>query len=141
LALRFERDRSFGIEFGRRKAGSLQLKGQRHRETSGVGRSNQLFRIGTLLILEAGFERVRSAGQNPGVGRKIDIPGPTRAAPNLFCFAYHVRLLFTGASSAAQNLATSTTAWAKACGASWGRLCPIPPVMVRCSYLPENFFA
>ena len=24
-------------------------------------------------------------------------------------------------------------------GASWGRLWPMPPVMVRCSYLPENF--
>jgi hypothetical protein len=40
-----------------------------------------------------------------------------------------------------QNLATSTTAWAKACGASCGRLCPMPPAMFRCSYLPENFFA
>ena len=37
-----------------------------------------------------------------------------------------------------QNAATSATAWAKACGASWGRLCPMPPSIVRCSYLPEN---
>ncbi len=26
-------------------------------------------------------------------------------------------------------------------GVSCGRLCPIPPASVRCSYLPENFFA
>ena len=36
---------------------------------------------------------------------------------------------------------TSRTASTKACGASWGRLCPIPPVMVRWAYLPENFAA
>ena len=30
------------------------------------------------------------------------------------------------------------SAWAAACGASWSRLCPTPPVMSRCSYLPEN---
>jgi hypothetical protein len=29
---------------------------------------------------------------------------------------------------------TSTTALAKACGASCGRLCPMPPLMVRCEY-------
>src|SRR6266478_3185655 len=40
-----------------------------------------------------------------------------------------------------QLSATSTTAWAKASGASWGRLCPMPPSMVRCVYLPENFLA
>ncbi len=34
---------------------------------------------------------------------------------------------------------TSTTASAKACGASWGRLCPMPPSTVRCEYLPGNF--
>src|SRR5262249_33506067 len=39
------------------------------------------------------------------------------------------------------GLAISTIAWAKASGASCGRLCPMPPVMVRCSYLPENFLA
>src|SRR2546421_4615164 len=36
---------------------------------------------------------------------------------------------------------TSMTAWAKASGASWRRLCPIPPSIVRCEYLPENFLA
>src|SRR5713226_6332555 len=46
----------------------------------------------------------------------------------------------SGLSAAVDQLsATSTTAWAKACGASWGRLCPMPPSMVRCAYLPENF--
>jgi hypothetical protein len=37
-----------------------------------------------------------------------------------------------------QYALTSTTAWAKACGASCGRLCPMPPVISRCEYLPEN---
>src|SRR5438876_10449674 len=32
---------------------------------------------------------------------------------------------------------TSTTAMAKARGASCGRLCPTPPLMSRCAYLPE----
>ena len=41
----------------------------------------------------------------------------------------------------AQVSATSMTASAKACGASCGRLCPMPPVMSRCAYLPENFLA
>ena len=40
-----------------------------------------------------------------------------------------------------QSLATSTIAWANACGASCGRLCPMPPVMVRCSYVPVNLLA
>ena len=44
-------------------------------------------------------------------------------------------------ANADQILATSTTASAKACGASWGRLCPMPPLMSRCAYLPENFLA
>src|SRR3982750_2076288 len=35
----------------------------------------------------------------------------------------------------------SITAWANACGASWGRLWPMPPATLRCVYLPENFFA
>ena len=36
------------------------------------------------------------------------------------------------------NASTSTTAWARACGASWGRLCPTPPSISLCSYRPEN---
>ena len=37
-----------------------------------------------------------------------------------------------------QKPSTSMTALAKASGASCGRLCPMPPVMVRCAYLPAN---
>src|SRR5438552_899359 len=37
------------------------------------------------------------------------------------------------------NPSTSMSAWAKACGASCGRLCPMPPVVRRCSYFPANF--
>src|SRR5262249_27103554 len=40
-----------------------------------------------------------------------------------------------------QYLSTSITAWANACGASWGRLCPMPPVTSRCAYRPENLLA
>jgi len=36
---------------------------------------------------------------------------------------------------------TSMTAPANASGASYGRLCPTPPVIVRCAYLPANFLA
>ena len=43
--------------------------------------------------------------------------------------------------SANQQPSTSTTALAKACGASCGRLCPTPPVISRCAYLPTNFAA
>ena len=46
------------------------------------------------------------------------------------------------ALSAAQlSAVTSTTASAKACGASCGRLWPMPPLMFRCEYLPENILA
>src|SRR5262245_9635587 len=41
----------------------------------------------------------------------------------------------------AAKRAASTIAWANALGASWGRLCPTPPVRLRCAYLPENLFA
>src|SRR5207247_8591835 len=37
--------------------------------------------------------------------------------------------------------ARSITAAANASGASWGRLCPMPPSIVRCEYGPENFAA
>src|SRR5262249_21185210 len=49
---------------------------------------------------------------------------------------------FSGCSTCAGagQVATSTTAWAKSCGASWGRLCPMPPLMVRCAYLPTNLW-
>ena len=49
------------------------------------------------------------------------------------------RNLSHGASD--QNRSTSMIAWAKACGASCGRLCPMPPLIVLCSYLPENLLA
>src|SRR4051794_32760323 len=37
------------------------------------------------------------------------------------------------------DVSTSITASANACGASWGRLWPTPPVMTRCAYVPVNF--
>src|SRR5688572_16848469 len=64
------------------------------------------------------------------------------ARPFLFELG-HDAFLQVGAWSVVDQLsmATSMTASAKSCGASCGRLCPMPPVMVRCAYLPENFFA
>ena len=44
-------------------------------------------------------------------------------------------------ANADQWPATSRTASANAFGASCGRLCPMPPVMSRCEYFPENFLA
>jgi hypothetical protein len=40
-----------------------------------------------------------------------------------------------------ENPSTSVMASTNRSGASWGRLCPMPPEMVRCLYLPENFVA
>src|ERR1700730_10957400 len=53
-----------------------------------------------------------------------------------------LRILREGALGDSDQLSTTLmTASAKACGASWGRLCPTPPLMFRCEYLPENFLA
>jgi hypothetical protein len=45
-------------------------------------------------------------------------------------------VIFTG-----QSQSTSMIASAKACGASCGRLCPMPPSTTRCWYLPVNLLA
>jgi hypothetical protein len=45
------------------------------------------------------------------------------------------------ATASHENPSTSITASTNGAGASWGRLCPTPPVMVRWTYLPENFMA
>ncbi len=39
------------------------------------------------------------------------------------------------------RLSTSSIAWTKSSGASCGRLWPMPPVSVRCAYLPVNRMA
>ena len=39
------------------------------------------------------------------------------------------------------KLSASSIAAAKSCGASCGRLWPMPPVSVRCRYLPVNHAA
>jgi hypothetical protein len=58
----------------------------------------------------------------------------------LVCHGFHSCTLSSKSTAfAVQSLSTSTTAWAKACGASCGRLCPMPPVTIRLSYLPVNF--
>src|SRR4051794_9822349 len=64
LALFLQGDSSLGGEFGRGEAGTLELKGQRHRETAGVSRGDQLLRVGSRLALKAGLERVGRVGQD-----------------------------------------------------------------------------
>jgi len=54
-----QRDGRFRTELGRREPGGLKLKRQRHCEASSMGGRNQLFGIGTVLVLESSFERVR----------------------------------------------------------------------------------
>src|SRR5215470_6986753 len=83
-----------------------------------------------------------------GLGRVHDLSGAGRGAFSgglaHGALLIPVRCLFAPQRARMQIVqlaATSTTAWAKACGASCGRLWAMPPVMSRCSYLPENFLA
>src|SRR5439155_26717953 len=73
-----------------RKARARQPKRQCHSEAAGMGRGDQLFRIGALLILEAGFERIRGVGEHAGIGRQMTVARPPGAAPNCFRLADHV---------------------------------------------------
>ena len=56
LTLWLKSDSGLCAELSGRITSPLQLKSQRHGEASGVRGSDQLFRIGALLVLEAGFE-------------------------------------------------------------------------------------
>src|SRR5262249_38546635 len=66
------------------------LKRQRHGEAAGVGRGDQLFRIGALLILETGFEGIRGVGEHAGIGGQMTVAGASGAAPNRSRLADHV---------------------------------------------------
>lgn len=58
--------------------------------------------------------------------------------PDCSGLAFMMNLSCRNVAVAHQRASASTTACAKACGASWGKLCPMPPVMTRCEYLPVN---
>ena len=76
------------------KPAALQAKGERHGEAPGVRCGNQLLGIGALLVLKAGLEGIRRAGEHSGVGGKIAAAIAARAAPNRFRLADHEGLLF-----------------------------------------------
>ena len=52
-------DRGLGCQLSRGEAASLQPKGERHGEAPSVGRGDELFGVGTLLVFEPGPERIR----------------------------------------------------------------------------------
>src|SRR6266853_1195310 len=92
LLVLFEGDGGLGIELRRRVPRALQSKGQRHREAPCVRRGDQLFGVGSLLVLESGPERVRRVCKHARVGRKVAVSGTTAAAPDSPCFANHGKL-------------------------------------------------
>src|SRR5262249_43338171 len=93
FTLLLESHGGLGAELSRGKSRSLQAKRKRHCETPGVCCGNELLRIGTLLVLEAGLERIGRAGKHPGIGGKIAATVAARAAPNRFSLADHGSLL------------------------------------------------
>src|SRR5262249_57038879 len=92
-------------------------------------------------------QRSQPAGEkpreNPGARHERLAAERLRSVPPIFTqiVAQIGQMSLDHWNSQGPALAISTIAWAKACGASCGRLCPMPPVMIRCSYLAENFFA
>ena len=54
-----------------------------------MGRSDQLFGISALFVLESGPERIRGLCEDAGIGGKIAVAGATSAAPNRFRLADH----------------------------------------------------
>lgn len=78
--------------------------------------------------LVIGMDVVREAVQEhdrPPLGIAVLLVGDIQRSG--FDVADHARLL-----------ATSSTAWANASGASWGTLCPMP-LKILCACLPVNF--
>ena len=73
---------------------------------------------------------------------------PIIIAKTILCFITRVLAFKKNSTSPWSGLAvghlakpsTSKMASANSRGASWGKLCPIPPLITRCAYLPENFF-
>src|SRR2546429_9036576 len=70
-------------------AGVAELRGERHRETAGVRRGEELFRIGADPILKPRAERVLRLLQHPTIRRNRALPIFQTALPNRGCFALH----------------------------------------------------
>src|SRR5262249_46948084 len=90
-SVRIEADGRLRAELARCVSGRLQRERQRHGEATGVGGGDQLLRVGTPLVLEAGLERVGSLGQYTGVRGEVSTAGAAGTAPNGFCSADHER--------------------------------------------------
>src|SRR5690242_16362324 len=89
LAFLLERHSGFCGQLRRRVPGCLQAERQRHGETSGMRGSDEFFRVGAVLVLEARTEGIRSFGEHAGIGGEIALSIAACAAPNGFCFADH----------------------------------------------------
>src|SRR5690242_19680325 len=55
-----------------------------------MGRGDQLFRIGALLILEPSFERIQGIGEHAGIGGQMTVARASGAKPDRFRLADHV---------------------------------------------------
>ena len=86
------RDCGLGGELSRGIAAGLQPERERHGEATGVRRGDELFGVGTLLVLEACLEGIRRLCEHTGIGGKIAAAGATGPAPNRFRLADHVSL-------------------------------------------------
>jgi hypothetical protein len=58
-----------------------------------MGRGDELFWVGTLLVFEPRPERIGSFGEHTGIGGNIAATGTTGAAPNRFCLPHHLIIL------------------------------------------------
>src|SRR6266403_5070110 len=76
-------------ELACRQAGVAELRGERHRETAGVRRGEELFRIGADPILKPRAERVLRLLQHTTIRRNRALPIFQTALPNRGCFALH----------------------------------------------------
>src|SRR5918992_5247165 len=52
---------------------------------------DQLFRVGALLVLETGLERIGGVGEDAGIGAQPSLAVLAGAAPDGLCLAVHVR--------------------------------------------------
>src|SRR6266851_2345014 len=84
-----ERNGCSRLELACGHAGVAELRGERHRETAGVRRGEELFRIGADPILKPRAERVLRLLQHATIRRNRALPIFQTALPNRGCFALH----------------------------------------------------
>src|SRR5437868_7863206 len=59
-----------------------------------MGGGDQFLRVGALLVLEAGLERIGRGIEYTGIGCEVAGAVSAGAVPDSLCFADHLRLLF-----------------------------------------------